>query len=147
MRRIQPVCDRRPLGRRQIEPRGPLRRPHRRGPPAKRNEGRLNAGIVRVDDKRQRLTQTIVIVAEHLLQNAAPLGHGATLLAGILAPNDEHRDRVGAVGAQRTRTRERRTQRPLCATHTIGQSGFLHASLGLLPILAPGEFPHRATTR
>ena len=56
MRRIKTIGHRRPLGCRQIKPRGALRRPRRRGATAKRNERRLDAGIMGINNEGQGIT-------------------------------------------------------------------------------------------
>ena len=102
---------------------------------------------MRINDEGQRLAQAVAVRAQHLLEDTAPLRHRALLVAGILASDDERRDRMGTVTAQRACTREGGTHSALCDAHTIGQPSFLHTCFGLLPILAPGEFTHRATAR
>ena len=102
---------------------------------------------MRINDEGQRLAQAVAVRTQHLLEDTAPLRHRVLLVAGILAPNNERRDRMGTVTAQRARTREGGTHSALCDAHAIGQPGFLHACFSLLPILAPGEFTHRATAR
>ena len=71
----------------------------------------------------------------------------ALLVAGILASDNERRDRMGTVTAQRACTREGGTHSALCDAHTIGQPSFLHACFSLFPILAPGELSNRACAR
>ena len=101
MRRIKTIGHRRPLGCRQIEPRGALRRPRRRGATAKRNERRLDAGIMGINNEGQGIAEMVAIPTQHLLKNPAPLGHDATLLAGILTSDDKRGNRMRTVTVQR----------------------------------------------
>ena len=102
---------------------------------------------MRVHDEGQGLTQTVAVGAQHLLENTAPLRHRALLVTSLFASDDEHRDRMRTVTAQRARTREGGTHSTLRDAHAVGEPSFLHACLGLLTILAPGKFTHRATAR
>ena len=102
---------------------------------------------MRINDEGQRLAQAVAVGAQHLLEDTAPLRHRALLVAGILAPDNERRDRMGTVTAQRACTREGGTHSALCDAHTIGQPSFLHACFSLFPILAPGELSNRACAR
>ena len=102
---------------------------------------------MRINDEGQRLAQAVLVGAQHLLEDTAPLRHRALLVAGIFASDDERRDRMGTVTAQRACTPKGWTHSALCDAHAIGQPGFLHARFSLFPILAPGEFTHRATAR
>ena len=45
----------------------------------------------------------VAIPTQHLLENPAPFGHDATLLASILASDDKHGNRMRTVTAQRAR--------------------------------------------
>ena len=75
---------------------------------------------MRVDDEGQRLAQAVVVGAQHLLEDTAPLRHRALLVAGIVASDDERRDRMRTVAAQRACTREGGPHSALRDAHAIG---------------------------
>ena len=75
---------------------------------------------MRVDDEGQRLAQAVAVGAQHLLEDTAPLRHRALLVAGIVASDDERRDRMRTVAAQRACTREGGPHSALSDAHAIG---------------------------
>ena len=142
VRRIQAVRHRRPLCRRQVKPGCPLRTPRARGRPAQRSQRRLHARVVRVNDKRERLPAALTGRAQHLAQDAGPLGLRRARLAQLLGGLEQRGDGVWAVRAQPTGARQRRAHRSCGDAHAVGQPLVLDARLQGAPVIVPRQLPH-----
>jgi len=98
--RIQTIRHRLPLRRRQVQPRRPFRTPRRRGSPAQRDQRHRHARIVRIDNECQRIPAALTRDAQHLLEDATPLGHGPPALERLGARSDQHRHGVRTIRTQ-----------------------------------------------
>ena len=54
-----------------------------------------------INNEGQGIAQMVAICSQYLLKNPAPLGHDATLLAGILTSDDKRGNRMRTVTVQR----------------------------------------------
>ena len=86
--RIQTIRHRLPLRRRQVQPRRPFRTPRRRGTPAQWDQRHRHARIVCIDNECQRIPAALTRYAQHLLEDATPLGHGPPALERLGARSD-----------------------------------------------------------